>query len=184
MLGIKKSMANIFVIVGGSHSGKDEIIRAIQDLGGLHAQIIPKFTSRPRQEDDEKEIRCNYIFEKEDNGNYLVRSRESGESYICDIVYKKNSNEYGIDTHQIWEGLREQKFQVIVVSEVEAINKLIEKFGSLVILIYVYGIEEDSDLPEFRLFIENFNEFDHVLISEARKEDLYDQLFRLFRAYE
>ena len=62
MSGIKKSMANIFVIVGGSHSGKDEIIRAIQDLGGLHAQIIPKFTSRLQQEDDEKEIKCNYAF--------------------------------------------------------------------------------------------------------------------------
>ena len=184
MSGIKKSMANIFVIVGGSHSGKDEIIRAIQDLGGLHAQIIPKFTSRLQQEDDEKEIKCNYAFKQDKDSNYLVQSRESGESYKCDIVYKKNGNEYGIDTHQIWAGLRKQKFQVIVVSEVEAINRLIEKFGSLVVLIYVHSAEEAHNLPEFRLFVENFNEFDHVLIAEDRKEDLYDQLFRLFRAYE
>lgn len=61
-----KSMANIFVIVGGKTSGKDEIIRAVYELGGLHAQVVPKFTSRPRHpEEDGREIRCNYIFEKE-----------------------------------------------------------------------------------------------------------------------
>ena len=183
MSNIKKSMANIFVIVGGNNSGKDEIIRAVQDLGGLHAQMIPKLTSRMRQEDDGKEIRCNYIFEKY-NEKYKVISQEDDKKYYCDIVYFKNNNYYGIDTHQIWNGLRRQKFQVIVVSEVEAINKLIEKFGSLVVLIYVHGTGEGKSLEEFQLFLDNFNEFDHVLIAESRKEDLYDQLFRLFRAYE
>lgn len=184
MLEIKKSMANIFVIVGGGNSGKDELIRAVQDLGGLHAQMIPKYTSRARQEDDEKEIKCNYIFHKTDNQKYVVISQEDNSRHECDIVYYKNNNYYGIDTHQIWNGLRKQKFQVIVVSEVEAINHLIEKFGSLVVLIYVHGMDEEDTLPEFQLFLENFNEFDHVLIAESRKEDLYDQLFRLFRAYE
>lgn len=184
MYDIKKSMANIFVIVGGKNSGKDEIIRAVQDLGGLHAQMIPKFTSRIRQKDDGKEIRCNYKFLKNGAGKYKIVSQENDENYDCDIVYFKNDNYYGIDTHKIWNGLRKQKFQVIVVSEVDAINKLIEKFGSLVVLIYVHGMDEEEDLFEFRLFLENFNEFDHVLIAENQKEDLYDQLFRLFRAYE
>lgn len=177
-------MANIFVIVGGNNSGKDEIIRAVQDLGGLHAQMIPKFTSRGRQEDDGKEIRCNYKFKEYAEGKYKVQSQQDDKEFNCDIVYFKNNNFYGIDTHQIWKGLRKQKFQVIVVSEVEAINKLIEKFGSIVVLIYVHGMESEETLAEFRLFLENFNEFDHVLIAENRKEDLYDQLFRLFRAYE
>ncbi len=59
-----------------------------------------------------------------------------------------------------------------------------KNFGSLVKLIYIYGKNDESDLPEFKMFIENFDVFDHVLIYESRKEDLYDQLFRLFRAYE
>lgn len=183
---MKKSMANIFVIVGSGNSGKDEIIRAVNDLGSLHAQIVPKFTSRPSQKDDGMEIRCNFNFKKIENGKYMVCSNDKPESeeYICDLVYEKNDNKYGINTCQIWEGLRKQKFQVIVVSEVEAINKLIEKFGSLVILIYVHGMLGKNEFPEFQLFIDNFNEFDHVLIAENRKEDLYDQLFRLFRAYE
>lgn len=178
-------MSNIFVIVGGKNSGKDEVIRAVYELGGLHAQVIRKFTSRVRMDDDGKEILCNYRFEKrEDDGNYIVKSQESENEYVCDIVYTKNENYYAIDSRQIWEGLRKNKFQVIVASETEAINSLKKIFGGLVILIYVYSQAEDEDSVEFNLFVDNFDAFDHVLICENRKEDLYDQLFRLFRAYE
>ena len=185
MYNIKKSMANIFVVVGGENSGKDEIIRAVHDLGGLHAQVVPKFTSRERHEDDGKEIRCNYIFEEDTNtGKYRVISQEDDKEFCCDIVYYKNNNYYGIDTHQIWVGLRNKKFQVIVVSEVEAINHIRKKFGRLVVLIYVHSFNEERISEEFKLFLDNFNTFDHVLIAESKKEDLYDQLFRLFRSYE
>lgn len=180
-----RAMSNIFVVVGGEHSGKDEIIRGVNDLGGLHAQIVPKYTSRERQPDDEREIRCNYIFEEiPQQRAYRVISREDDKEMICDIVYKKNENYYGINTRQIWVGLRKQRFQVLVVSELEAINSLRKKFGSLVKLIYIHGKDEKEVTPEFKMFIDNFDEFDHVLIYESRKEDLFDQLFRLFRAYE
>lgn len=180
-----KSMSNIFVIVGGECSGKDEVIRAVYELGGFHAQIIPKFTSRMRQANDGREIRCNYLFEEQENKDvYVVKSQEDDQEYECDIVYIKNENYYGIDSHKIWEGLRKNKFQVIVASEIEPINILKRKFGSLVKLIFIHAQTEAEESPEFNLFINNFNAFDHVLIYESKKEDLYDQLFRLFRAYE
>lgn len=185
MSNTKRAMANIFVVVGGECSGKDEIIRGVHDLGGLHAQVISKFTSRMRQPDDGREIRCNYIFEEvPEEGIYRVSSQEDDKEYECDIVYIKNDNYYGIDSHQIWKGLRNHKFQVLVASEIEAINSLMKKFGSLVKLIYIHGKDEREDSPEFKMFIENFDAFNHVLIYESRKEDLFDQLFRLFRAYE
>lgn len=179
-------MANIFVIVGGEASGKDEIIRAVYELGGLHAQIVPKFSSRPRRPEDGREIRCNYIFQKEDNlkEGYKVLSQEDDSEYYCDIVYKKNDYYYGIDSHQIWQGLRIHKFQVLVASEVFAINNLRKMFGSLVKLIYVHGQDDNENSLEFQMYIQYFDFFDHVLIYESRKEDLYDQLFRLFRSYE
>lgn len=180
----KRNMANIFVIVGSNNSGKDEIIRAVYELGGLHAQIIPKYTSRKRDKGDGKEIKCNYEFKPLENGNYNVKSREDYREYPCDIVYKKNENFYGINSHEIWSGLRNNRFQVIVVSEIEAINSLRKIFGGLVILIYTHSREESEPSSEFKMFVENFNSFDHVLLYESRKEDLYDQLFRLFRAYE
>jgi len=185
VLAVNKSMANIFVIVGGKTSGKDEIIRAVYELGSLHAQIVPKFTTRGRHSDDGKEIKCNYLFEKDTESNkYKAISQEDDREYVCDIVYDKNNNRYGINTHQIWEGLRSHKFQVIVVSELEAINCLREIFGSLVKLIYIHGQDDEENSLEFQLFVQYFDFFDHVLIYESRKEDLYDQLFRLFRAYE
>ena len=180
-------MANIFVIVGGKTSGKDEIIRAVYELGGLHAQVVPKFTSRPRHpEEDGREIRCNYIFEKDDNFDigYRVLSQEDDREFYCDIVYKKNDIYYGIDSKQVWEGLRGHKFQVLVASEVDAINSLRKMFGSLVKLIYIHGQNDEENSLEFQMYIQYFDYFDHVLIYESRKEDLYDQLFRLFRAYE
>lgn len=181
-----KSMANIFVIVGEKTSGKDEIIRAVTELGGMHAQVVPKYTSRPRQLEDGRELKCNYLFEKYENvdGEYRVLSQEEDREAHCDIVYQRNNNYYGIDTHQIWIGLRSHKFQVIAVSELEAINSLRKKFGSLVKLIYIHGQDDQEDSPEFQMFVKYFDFFDHVLICESRKEDLYDQLFRLFRAYE
>lgn len=178
-------MSNIFVIVGSENSGKDEISRAVYELGGLHAQIIPKFTSRLRQKEDGREILCNYLFNKMEGSDiYVVKSQEDEKEFICDIVYMKNNKFYGIDTSQIWQGLRNNKFQVIVASEIEAINSLKRKFGSLVKLIYIYAQTEVQNSPEFNLFVNNFDAFDHVLIYEYKKEDLYDQLFRLFRAYE
>lgn len=179
-----KSMSNIFVIVGSNNSGKDEIIKAVYELGGLHAQIVPKYTSRSRQASDGREIRCNYLFLEKGEGRFVVTSQESDTDVECDIVYKKNNNYYGIDTKQIWRGLRKHRFQVLVASELEAINSLRRIFGKLVVLVYIHSQSEMEITPEFLFFINNFEAFDNVLIYESRKEDLYDQLFCIFRAYE
>lgn len=47
-----------FILAGNAASGKDELIRAIKDLGKLQADIIPKYTVRRQEEDDENEMIC------------------------------------------------------------------------------------------------------------------------------
>lgn len=47
-----------FILAGNAASGKDELIRAIKDLGKLQAEIIPKFTVRRQEKDDEDEMIC------------------------------------------------------------------------------------------------------------------------------
>lgn len=47
-----------FVIAGNSASGKDQLVRAIQNLGKLQADIIPKYTVRIQEKDDENEMIC------------------------------------------------------------------------------------------------------------------------------
>lgn len=182
----------LFVIVGSPGSGKDLLIRAVNDLGRQHARIVPKHTTRKRRHDDGSEMIC-----PGDPGHNLR---------ACDITYENYGDTYGIESSRIWEGLREGVFMVIVVSDVDAINQLHERFGELVLLVYVHSeisadeyreaelvSEEDGDYVErrakqyqlaFDVYLENFLAFDHVLISSDVPEDLYDQIFRLFRAYE
>lgn len=190
-------MSNGYLLVGTPGSGKDLLIRAVKDLGAQHAQIVPKHTSRKRRQDDGQEVICS-----EDPGYNLEQ---------CDIRYENYGAQYGIMTPQIWEGLHEGIFQVAVVSNVEAINQLREIFGELVVLAYIHS-EVDSDeyqhieaarksdpgyldteyveqrVKNYRLafdvFLENYLAFNHVLIHSGPTENLYDQMFRLFRAYE
>ena len=117
------------------------------------------------------------------NSTYQVTNKE-GAFETCDIVYMRNGNQYGFNSQKIWQGLKQRLFQVVVVSEVEAINKLREIFGGLIVLIYVHSHNSHGQYKELSMFVNNFDKFDHVLIYEDKKEDLFDQVFRLFRAYE
>jgi guanylate kinase len=181
----------LFVIVGTPGSGKDLLIRAVDVLGSRHADIVPKHTSRARRQDDGDEMIC-----PGDPDYDLVN---------CDIQYENYEDQYGIQSERIWEGFRKNRFQVVVVSDLDAIRQLQQIFGQLMVLIYVHSeksIEEyrseeakhgDLSYVERRvqeyeqarqLYLEHFLAFNHVLISAGLDEDLYDQIFRLFRAYE
>lgn len=170
--------SRLFVITGNASSGKDEIIRAVQSLGGFHAQVVPKYTTRQQHLDDGNEIICKTLLNGEINQKYIDGEKE------CDIVYVRNSHQYKINSSAIWEGLKNGLFQVIAVSEADTINKLKSKFGSAVVLIYVHSHLNTENNYELNLFTKNFDKFNHVLIYEGIQEDLFDQMFRLFRAYE
>lgn len=176
------------VIVGGPGSGKDFAIQAMNDLGAQHAQIIPKHTSRSRQEDDQAEMICV------DDESYALER--------CDVVYENYGARYGLVTKEVWEGLRSGVFQVAVVSNVGAINDLRRIFGALLLLVYVHSevsaeefrrtsvgtaeyVEEryQKYRMAFDMYLDNFLAFDHVLIWSGDRENLFDQIFRLFRAY-
>ncbi len=188
----KKSTARLFIIVGNtpniqSTNGKDLIIQAVDSMGCLHASIIPKYTSRAPKDDDGDEMICSCHFEKRSDGTALIVA-PNGKRYIGDIVYERKGNYYGFSSKGIWKGLKCGKFQVVVISDADTINKLREIFGGIVVLVYVHShnFEGQSSAvePEFELFSKNFDLFNHVLIYEDKAEDLYDQIFRLFRAYE
>lgn len=182
----------LFIVVGSPGSGKDILVRAVYDLGTQHADIVSKHTSRKRRADDGREMIC-----PGDEGYNLSK---------CDVVYHNYGDQYGIDTRRIWKGLEAGVFQVVVVSNVAAINALRTIFGPLVVLIYVHSeitpeAYAEMEAPHgsdseyiarrrekyrmaFDNYLKNFLSFDHVLIYADVDEDLYDQIFRLFRAYE
>ncbi len=182
----------LFLVVGTPGSGKDLLIRAVNDLGVQHARIVPKHTTRMRRSDDGNEMIC-----REDEGFDLD---------ACDVVYANFGETYGVESSKIWDGLRHGVFQVLVVSNAEAINKLRRIFGQFVVLAYVHsGVDaemyrssessenRDSEYVRKRLagyrsaymiYLGNLLAFDHVLLNYGAPEDLFDQIFRLFRAYE
>ena len=183
------STPKLIVVVGTPGSGKDLLIRAVDDLGSQHGQVVPKHTSRTRRPDDGTEMICI------DDASHDFKA--------CDLVYENFGDKYGIECSRIWKGLKKGVFQVVVVSNVEAINKLKERFGDLMVLIYVHSEMGADDYLKreaasddyvrrrveqyeaaFGSYLSNYLAFDHVLIYSGVQEDLFDQIFRLFRAYE
>ena len=185
----------LFIIVGTPGSGKDLLIRAVNDMGAQHAQIVPKHTSRARRRDDGNEMICP------GDPDYDLEG--------CDVTYENYADRYGIKSDRIWKGLRKGAFQVVVVSNIDAIKDLQRIFGELMVLIYVHSEKTAEEYRReeakhgngngyvkrrteeyglaYRLYLENFLAFNHVLIYSGLREDLedlYDQVFRLFRAYE
>ena len=182
----------LVVVVGAPGSGKDLLIRAVNDLGTQHAQIVPKHTSRQRRQDDGNEMICP------GDENYDIEA--------CDIIYENYGDRYGFECSMIWQGLKKGIFQVIVVSDINTINKLKEKFRDIMISVYVHSetnadeyertevaFGEDTNYVKqrsknyrqaFDIFLKNYLAFDHVFIYTGNPEDLFDQIFRLFRAYE
>ena len=53
--------AKLFIISGNNASGKDDVNRAVQKMGKLQAKVIPKYTSRRQEDDDENEMICRLI---------------------------------------------------------------------------------------------------------------------------
>lgn len=201
----------LFIVVGNPASGKDQLIRAVNTLGKLHADIVPKHTDRPQRIDDGNEMICKYIFDIK--GNLVGNPNYNMER--CNIHYENYKTKYGVDTNNIWEGLSKGVHQVLVVSNIKALNQLKQIFGNLAVIIYIYSevtkeeylqqekrnfknkmsnnkLSIDEYLKEreknfdmaYKLYEENFMLFDHVFIFTDREEDLYDQIFRLFRYYE
>lgn len=187
-----KSKSLIFIVVGTPGSGKDILIQAVNDLGVLHAIIVPKHTSRRRQQDDGNEMICC------DDINY--------DMHNCDITYENYNDKYGLKSEEIWIGVKNEIIQVLVISNVNAINQIKRKFGSLVKVLFVHSeINEEEYLrqemelgkPEeyvlerlkkykhaFNIYFDNYILFDHVLLYSNSAEDLFDQLFRIFKYYE
>jgi len=203
-------------VVGSPASGKDELISAVNILGSLHAEIVPKHTNRTWRPGDDVEMICEWMPDPtNENGPYI--RNEDYDLDGCDITYLNYNTKYGIKTNTIWEKLRTGISQVLVVSNKEALNELRHKFGKLAIILYVYSqitreeylekerVKEEkkkktdsnyvSD-PDYlkqradnfdmtwKLYEDNFMLFDHVFIYADKEEDLFDQIFRLFRAYE
>lgn len=212
---MNNSAPRLYLVVGNPASGKDELIAAVHVIGTYHAEIVRKYADRQWHPGDEEELIFQDI-ESPDGSGVRVPNDEYRLDE-CDVVYENYGNRYGIDFKMIWDGLRKGVSQVLVVSNRDAINRILDEFDSFTVLLYVYSPitseqyrkseiikqekkhAEDSNYQidyayvdervdnfdmSWKLYEDNLLAFDHVLIYADKQEDLFDQLFRLFRAYE
>ncbi len=146
-----------------------------------------------------------------ENEEYLKMVEMRNDNPNRFICYNANGKyEYVIDLDLIRNGLNSGRSQVLVLSDFESIKKLIELFGEQVIVTYCHsqineeefrnknkGVATEAKLEKFQKqlmdFAENYIYYRHVIIyaenemghqSDGRQEELIDQLFRLFSAYE
>lgn len=141
----------------------------------------------------------------------FLKQREENPNRFAVYLGNGGKFEYAIDMQRLRMGLGAGRSQVIALSDIPTILMLKDEFGDQVVPIYcnsqiskeefqgnAVGDEIDiAKIEEFERqltdFIENYMLFRHVVIyaenelghaSDSRQEELIDQLFRLFRAYE
>ena len=186
------SNSYIFLIVGSSGSGKGTLLRALRDMGERHVTIISKQTTRESKTTDGDEMISIYPKKKFDPK--------------FDIIYGNYLSKYAICSSNIWENILKGKFQVLIVSNLKAIKKLYDHFGSLIKLIYLFSPVDKEQLGKHlkdiateekkeievrkskikvihNYYLDNITVFDHVLLNIQEPEDLCDQIFKLFQYY-
>lgn len=141
---------------------------------------------------------------------FLELRKQEPERFLS--YWGNNGNfEYSIDMKLLREALGAGRSQVIALSDIDTINTLSDEFEDQIVPIYCNSQiskeeyednAEGDDVDKARLdeferqldaFIKNYMLFRHVVIyaenkldheSDGRQEELIDQLFRLFRAYD
>lgn len=180
------STSRIFIIAGGSFSGKDKLVNAMIQMEPKKILSYQKATTRIESEND--------------NGE-LLHLKELTETY--DITYNKNGHKYGLSSNQIWSSLAKERITLIVLSDLESIKKIKSIFQEICVVIYLHAnidfeelerakielenkefIKRKNSLDELqKIYINNMDIFNHVLLNTSESEDLYDQAFNILDFY-
>lgn len=183
---IYSSTARILIVAGGSFAGKDELINAMILVEPNKVVAYRKGTTRPIIKSDRNELKHLKSLVKEYN-----------------VIYKKNSYEYGLSYKEIWSLLSQKKIVLIVLSDLEAIQQLKVEFDNICSVIYLHSNIDKTELEKARetltksefekrklsieelrkSYVNNINHFDHVLLNTSEEEDLYDQAFNILDFY-
>jgi len=177
----------IFLISAASGSGKRTLMSAMGDLGRRSISVVRKATTRSIHDDDGPEI---YHVNEIDRNKF-------------DINYVFQDTEYGIETAKMWQTLSQSRPQILITN-MQQFQKFREKFGPLVVCVYLHSTRTKQQLLEWQTskhgkekssikvahldyihqdYIDNIAKFQHVLLNTLEKEDFWEQMFRLIKFY-
>lgn len=182
------STARVFIVVGGSYSGKDELVNAMKIMDPKRVDSYRKQTDRPKRASDNNEL-------------HHVKTIYSN----FDIIYEKNGFSYGISSKELWQLLSKGKVLLLIVSDYECIELLKKMFGGTCAVLFLHadfdydeikeemiseGLKNDEikkrlmGIEEIKqLYINRMGIFNHVLLNTSEPEDLYDQAFNILDYY-
>ena len=185
----ERSPVRIFLLVGASSSGKDELVTAMQSIEPRRIQNYAKGTDRPMRSDDRGELRH---FRK-------------GLPRDFDIVYDRQTFKYGIASKELWQNLAKGRISLLVVNDPKTIELLLKQFGRVCTVIYLHAIFNhyqmrrlmtNQGLPKQeiekrlqavdelqQLYVQQTTLFRHVLLNTGEPEDLFDQAFNILDYY-
>lgn len=185
----ERSPVRIFLLVGASSSGKDELVTAMQSIEPRRIQNYAKGTTRPKRGDDRGELRHF--------GSDLPDQ--------FDIVYVRQTHKYGIASNELWRNLANGQISLLVVSDSKTIELLLGRFGRVCTIIYLHAnfnsnemrkrmTEESLSDDEIdkrlqaveelqQLYVRSTTLFQHVLLNTGEPEDLFDQAFNILDHY-
>jgi len=180
----------IFLIAAASGAGKKTLMEAMYSLGSKSINVIKKETDRDQQPGDGPEIIAGV---KNVKGKYIIN-------------YSFGNNNYAIDDKIIWDNLKTGLPQIIITN-MQQFHKFREIFGNSTVNIYLHATRTSKELYEHQLqklngdrnkaelkikkveqihqdYIKNISLFHHVLLNTIKKEDLWDQMFKLIQYYK
>lgn len=186
----KQEKPKVYVFSGNPGSGKDEALETIRIQGILHSIILPKHTTRHREESDGEEMICP--------------TDEEFDIESCDLLYNNFGDTYGINTEEIKERLKDGISTSVVISNKAALEELKEKFPEAVVNIYIQGLSKEEYIIQQKehleeeyvkkriqeyekadeLYYNQWLDFNHVIINNGDLSDLKRQIDSIQRYYE
>ena len=183
-------MAHIITLTGPAHCGKSTISHMFEKFtgNGFYPVHIPKYTTRTQRRNDEDVICVEKIPPN------------------CDLVYEQYGVRYGVELNKLYKKLEQGYTPIIVINDIRAVEDLKIILGSLVYSVFIYrkpAIYEDFFCEEkerasensleidieknartryekaqaiYRIYIENIQLFDKVILNIAKKEDTLFQV--------
>lgn len=182
-------------ITGPSGSGKSTVLRHIEDVAtgvGVRTSIIERYTTRQRRSDDGPELT---IVEQ------IPRA--------CDLVYEQYGVRYGFQSSLLFDSISRGEAPVIIVNDIRTVADVKTMLGPLAKALFLFrsspGLQRyirlaltravmhpESDAERrflkanaiYRIYIENIQLFDHVVVNAGTLDDLKRQIERIVRGIE
>ena len=179
----------VITITGPSMSGKTTAVQMMLESKRVKCEVIPKFKTRRKRLDDDSEV--------------ISVSSVPPE---CDLVYEQAGTHYGLSSSLIYDALKRGVSPIVILSDVRAIEDLRSLLGPVVTSLFIFREEPElrsmieiaskrgvDDLNDtllrlnkaraiYRIYIENIQLFDHVIINASGRRVLRSQVTKILGA--